>query len=72
MIYAGYAERQKRCGQRRRDVFLAHVYLPEVVVSVNVPHCFHCVRRDGRSDPYNSLAGMRAVVRGLRLRAAAP
>jgi hypothetical protein len=72
VIYAGYAERQKRCGRRRRDAFLAHVYLPQVVVSVNIPHCFLCVPRGGRSDPYNSLAGVTAIVRGLRLRPAAP
>jgi hypothetical protein len=65
VVHAGHAQRQKRCGLRRRDRFLAHVYLRDVVVTVNVPICLLCRDQAGR---YDSMAGMKAVVRGLKPR----
>jgi hypothetical protein len=57
------------CPDRPFDRYLAHVYLGDVVVSVNLPYCFACAPRPtGRRDPYNSQQGMKAIVRGLRLR----
>jgi hypothetical protein len=68
VIYSGYSRRQKQCGRRRPDRFLAHVYLRGEVVSVNVPICFLCAKPERRPDPYNSRAGLSAVVRGLHPR----
>jgi hypothetical protein len=65
VVYAGHENRRESCSGSSRDVFVAHVRLRDVVVSVNVPLCFLCVDASG---PYNSRAGMRAVVRGLRPR----
>jgi hypothetical protein len=66
VLYAGFTTPQRRCdGSREPDYFLAHVYLRRVVVSVNIPICWSC--RDG-FGPYNSLAGMRRVVRALHRR----
>ena len=48
------------------DRFLAHVYLEDVVVAVNMAHCFACI---GSGGPYDTLPGVEAVVRGLHLRA---
>jgi hypothetical protein len=47
--------------------WLARAYFDEVVVAVNMPYCFSCVGRPA-SDPYNSRAGMAAVVGGLSRR----
>jgi hypothetical protein len=54
-----------RCPKRRRTGFVAHVYLPRVVVAVDMPNCFR-----GCWDPgsYSSFKGLTAVARGLRLR----
>jgi hypothetical protein len=42
-----------------------------MVVTVNVPVCLRCLRPEGEGrDPYDSLKGMRAVIDGLRPRAA--
>jgi len=68
IIYAGHEQRQARC-VRPADRFLAHVFLRDVMVSVNPMACIRC-RRLGFSDDgsYDSMAGMRTIVRGLRLR----
>jgi hypothetical protein len=55
----------RRCPSRRPDDFVAHVYLPGVVVAVNMPRCLRC---DSESGRYESFKGLTAVVRGLRLR----
>jgi hypothetical protein len=69
VIYAGYADPPKRCRARAPDRYLAHVFLDGLVVSVNVPICFLCVDDDpDNPDPYDTLAGMRTVVKGLRPR----
>ena len=71
VVYAGFAEpAAKPCPTAPHDRFLAHAYFDGVVVAVNMPYCYSCVRRlrEGAPDPYNSLVGMEAVVKGLRLR----
>jgi hypothetical protein len=66
ILYAGFATVQAHCDRRRTpDRFLAHVYLRHLVVSVNVPIGLCCRAASG---PYNSLTGMRRVVRALRRR----
>jgi hypothetical protein len=68
VIYAGHERRQARCG-RRPDRFFAHVFLRDVMVSVDPIICTRCRKWGGSyEDPYDSMAGMRAVVRGLHLR----
>jgi hypothetical protein len=56
------------CPQRRRDRVLAHVYLDRAVVTVNIPICYFCIALFARGNRYNSLAGMRAVIRALQPR----
>jgi hypothetical protein len=57
------------CPERRRDRVLAHVHLARAVVTVNIPICYFCIASLGRGNPYNSAAGMRAVIRALLPRA---
>jgi hypothetical protein len=68
-IVAGHSTQRDRCSGRPHDLFVAHVHLRGVVVSVNLPLCLMCFERGRAADPYNSLRGMRAVVRGLHCRA---
>jgi hypothetical protein len=66
VLYAAFATAQRRCDSSRPpDRFLAHVYLRRVVVSVNIPICWSC---GDDSGPYDSLTGMRHVVRALHQR----
>jgi hypothetical protein len=53
------------CPKRPRDDFVAHVYLPRVVVTINMPACRRCDTEGGR---YESFRALTAVVRGLRPR----
>lgn len=64
VIDAGHVRRQRRCGAPP-DRFFAHVFLRDVVVSVNPIGCYRCRAEGG---PYDSMAGMRAIVRALRPR----
>lgn len=71
VIYSGYgvAPAGGACPGAPFDRFLAHVYLPGVVVAVNMPYCYTCAPRLGRrADPYNSAEGMEAIARALHLR----
>jgi hypothetical protein len=71
VVYSGYARRprSKRCPARPFDEFVAHVYFDRVVVAINMPNCLDCAGgKTGPSAPYNSVKGMTAVARGLRLR----
>ena len=69
VIYGGHSDPPTRCRARAPDRYLAHVFLDGLVVSVNVPICFLCIEGDAdHPDPYDTLAGMRAVVTGLRPR----
>jgi len=70
VIYAGYSEPAREpCAKRPFDRYLAYAYFDGVVVAVNMVYCYMCAAR-GRpeTDPYNSFAGMEAVVTGLRQR----
>lgn len=66
VIYAGHVRRQRRCGSPP-DRFLAHVFLRDVTVSVNPVECLSPFCREW-GGPYDSAAGMRAIVRALRPR----
>lgn len=69
IIYAGYAEpKPSACPSQPPDRYLAHVYLDGVVAAVNMPYCYMCASRGRGVDPYNSLEGMEAIVKGLRRR----
>ena len=71
VLYAGYAKPSNPpCPSAKPNIFLAHVFLPGVVVRVNPVLCLYpCSERPPSArDPYNSRAGIEAVVRGLRLR----
>jgi hypothetical protein len=70
VVYSGYARLRRggRCPARRRDSFAAVVFFRRVVVTVNMPFCDRCADGvTGRNAPYNSVKGMTAVVRALRL-----
>jgi hypothetical protein len=67
VIYAGHARPSRRCGERPRDRYLAHVFLEDVVVTVNVPFCFCPILGSERAS-YDTLRGMRAIVRNLEQR----
>lgn len=62
-IYGGFSA---GCGGEP-DHWLAHAYLDDAVVTVNIAYCYACLGR-ARDDPYNSRRGMEAVVEGLRRR----
>ena len=66
VIYAGYSRPARRCGKRRRDRYLAHVFLEDVVVTVDAPFSFCAPERGG--DAYDTLRGMRAIVENLMRR----
>ena len=53
---------------RAFDRFLAHAYVGNTVVAVNAPLCLYCSRRGSDPDPYDSLEGMEAILRGLKPR----
>ena len=65
VIYAGYKRPPASCGSTQPDRYLAHVFFDDMVVSVNAAGCWRC---RGWGGPYDSLAGMRAIVRALRIR----
>lgn len=58
------------CPKEPFDRFVAHVYLGDTVVAVNAPHCLFCVARRHEPDPYDTMEGMEAVIKGLRPRSA--
>ena len=75
VIYSGFARtpRHKRCPARPFDAFVAHAYFKRVVVPINMPNCIDCAGGvTGRAAPYNSVNGMTALARGLRLRRRTP
>jgi hypothetical protein len=70
VVYSGYARlpRSGRCPSRRRDSFAALAFFHRVVVAVNMPYCTGCAEGvTGKSAPYNSVKGMTAVVRALKV-----
>jgi hypothetical protein len=68
VIYEGYAGggTHRPCPLAPPDRRLAHVFFHDLVVAVNMPLCYLCTSRG--ADPYNTLPGLRAVVRSLRER----
>lgn len=71
-IFEGYSASiplRPPCPDRPPDRVIAHVYFEGVVVAVNMPYCYTCAARPpGLADPYDSVSGMEAIARGLRLR----
>ena len=57
------------CPTETFDRFMAPVYLGDTVVAVNAPLGFYGAGRHVDQDPYDTLEGMEAVVKGLRPRA---
>jgi hypothetical protein len=65
-IYAGHTEGFRPCSARSPKRFFAIVHLGGVVTAVNIASCRDC--REPVRGSFNSLAGMKAVARSLRLR----
>jgi hypothetical protein len=53
------------CPKRARDDFVAQVYLPHVVIAVNMANCVGC---DTKASRYESFRALKAVARGLTRR----
>lgn len=67
ILYAGYVRRRPgTCPDRAPDRHWAIVRIDDLVIGVNLTICTKCAGRD--RGAYNSDRGMRAIVRGLRLR----
>ena len=56
------------CPDRPFDLYTAVVYFDDTIVTVNMPHCIFCLGRGEGPDPYDSRAGMEAIVRALQVR----
>jgi hypothetical protein len=70
-IFQGYGDPnpvERPCPKRPSDRVLAHVYHDNVIVAVNMPYCYVCARPAPGRNPYNTVEGVEAVVRSLRLR----
>jgi hypothetical protein len=65
VIYAGYEKNFAKCPHKPPSVYFAQIYLGKMVVGINVLNCRAC--SVGRTGAYNSIHGMEAVVRKLRL-----
>jgi hypothetical protein len=65
-VFAAYGKDFRRCPKRPPDRFYAIAHLGHMVVGVNLIFCTHCLGPG--SGPYNSRAGMEAIVRGLVVR----
>lgn len=72
VVWSGYwtTPKTRSCPKRSRDAFFAHVYGRNVVVTVNIPICgpAYCTPPPGPRPPYDSVAGLEAIVRGLQRR----
>jgi hypothetical protein len=67
VVYAGYGgPRPGACPQRPPDRHWAIAHIGDVVIGVNLGICPLC--QDWSEGPYNSLRGMKAIVRSLRVR----
>jgi hypothetical protein len=64
---APYAARPQSCPDKPPNRFTAVVHIDHVVVAVNLPPSIPAASEPGYG-PYNSVRGMKAVVRSLRLR----
>lgn len=70
-IFEGYGTPRpltSPCPTRPPDRVLAHVYLAGVVVAVNMPYCYACAAPFATENPFETVAGMTAVARGLERR----
>jgi hypothetical protein len=70
-IYEGYGTQrplEPPCPSRAPDRVLAHVYLHGVVAAVDMPYCFACAAPPVSGTPYETVAGMTAIAKGMRLR----
>jgi hypothetical protein len=70
-IFAGYGASRplaRPCPATPPDRVLAHVYLPGVVVAVDMPYCYACAQAPSVRDPFETVAGMTAVARSLERR----
>ena len=65
-IYTGHVEGFFPCSDRSPRRFFAIVHLGGIAVGIRISSCRDCPERPRGS--YNSLTGMKAAVRGLRLR----
>lgn len=65
-VFSGYRRDFDVCPERPPDRYFAFAYIGGTVTAVNFVSCRQCWQLV--SGPYNSLPGMKAVVRGLRLR----
>jgi hypothetical protein len=63
-VFAAYGRPFESCPKRPPRRFFAIVRLPGAITAVNLGECLGC----GFNSPYNSLAGIKMIVRGLRLR----
>ena len=71
-IFEGYGTPrplERPCPKRAPDRVIAHVYFKGVVVAVDMPYCYVCAAAAHTTkNPYETLAGMTAIARGLELR----
>jgi hypothetical protein len=67
VVYAGYGgPRPGACPQRPPDRHWAIAHIGDVVIGVNLAICPLC--QDWREGPYNSLRGVKAIIRALVVR----
>lgn len=69
-IYEGYGVLRRLtepCPKTEPDRVVALVYLDDVVVTVNMPYCYTCGLVSS-GNPYETIAAMTKVVRGLNVR----
>jgi hypothetical protein len=70
-IFEGYGTQrplEPPCPSRPPDRVLAHVYLHGIVAAVDMPYCFSCAAPPVSGTPYETVPGMTAIAKGLRLR----
>src|SRR5206468_12580158 len=70
-IFAGYGAPEplrRPCPRRPPDRVIAQVFLPGVVAAIDMPYCYACARPGITPSPYETVAGMTAIARGLELR----
>ena len=70
-IYQGFGAPkplERPCPKHPPDRVVAHVQYPRVIVVVDMPYCYMCAAPAGRRSPHDTVQGMEALVRGLRLR----
>ena len=72
VVWSGYMSTPKArpCPKRAPDTFFAHVHGRNMVLTVNIPICgpAYCKPQPGPRQPYDSVAGLEAIVLGLQLR----